>query len=319
MQKHRSMRNIKKFENEAAYEAFKASEDFVTPNLSWCVQENTIKRNKYGKSIDALKLTLCEEGKIGFFIPENITSVEYIEYSTDGENWTRVDNDITQEQNIVMMEGLGGDFVYVRGQATAYAAKAGACCFQAADSTEQELVGFNAEGDILSLLGTTNFADTVGAFDSLFAGSLIVDASKLVLPDITADECYYDMFHNCTSLTSAPALPATTLADGCYRRMFYGCTSLTSAPVLPATTLAYECYDSMFRGCTSLEEVTMLAITVDPEYQVPNWLDGAGITTTSKIIINDDYQFVQSDLNYSSAAFAVYNQSGELIWDYVVR
>ena len=289
MQKHRSMRNIKKFENEAAYETFKASEDFVTPNLSWCVQENTIKRNKYGKSIDALKLTLCEEGKIGFFIPENITSVEYIEYSTDGENWTRVDNDTTQRQIIVMMEGLGGDFVYVRGQATAYAE----CCFKAADSTEQEPVGFNAEGDILSLLGTTNFADTIGAFDSLFADSSVVDASKLVLPDITAVECYYGMFSDCTSLTNAPVLPATTLTNGCY--------------------------ESMFRGCTSLEEVTMLAITVDPEYQVPNWLDGAGITTTSKIIINDDYQFVQSDLNYSSAAFAVYNQSGELIWDYVLR
>jgi hypothetical protein len=45
------------------------------------------------------------------------------------------------------------------------------------------------------------------------------------------------MFDGCTSLTTAPALPATTLAANCYSYMFYGCTSLTSAPALPATTL----------------------------------------------------------------------------------
>ena len=50
------------------------------------------------------------------------------------------------------------------------------------------------------------------------------------------------MFSNCTSLTSAPSLPATTLADYCYEDMFYGCTSLTTAPSLPATTLATNCY-----------------------------------------------------------------------------
>ena len=54
--------------------------------------------------------------------------------------------------------------------------------------------------------------------------------------------CYYGLFYNCTSLTTAPELPATTLAESCYSNMFSGCTSLTSAPVLPATTLAGRCY-----------------------------------------------------------------------------
>ena len=67
-----------------------------------------------------------------------------------------------------------------------------------------------------------------------------------------ADYCYYRMFEGCTSLTQAPALPATTMADYCYNRMFYGCTSLTQAPALPATTLASSCYYSMFNRCTSL-------------------------------------------------------------------
>ena len=64
--------------------------------------------------------------------------------------------------------------------------------------------------------------------------------------------CYRNMFHGCTGLTSAPELPATTLATSCYNSMFNGCTGLTSAPELPATTLARACYSRMFDGCTKL-------------------------------------------------------------------
>ena len=70
------------------------------------------------------------------------------------------------------------------------------------------------------------------------------------------------MFQGCTSLTQAPALPATTLATNCYRSMFQGCTSLIQVPVLPATMLANYCYDSMFQGCTSLTQVPALPATM---------------------------------------------------------
>ena len=76
-----------------------------------------------------------------------------------------------------------------------------------------------------------------------------------------ANYCYSHMFQGCTSLTSAPALPATTLADGCYRGMFWSCTSLTTVPELPATTLATSCYKYMFQGCTSLTTVPELPAT----------------------------------------------------------
>ena len=64
------------------------------------------------------------------------------------------------------------------------------------------------------------------------------------------------MFSGCSSLTSAPALIATTLADSCYYYMFYGCTSLTQAPALPATALADNCYYYMFNTCTSLTQAS---------------------------------------------------------------
>ena len=76
-----------------------------------------------------------------------------------------------------------------------------------------------------------------------------------------APYCYYSMFNGCTSLTSAPALPATTLAGFCYSYMFKGCTGLTSAPALPATTLANYCYNSMFKGCTGLAQAPALPAT----------------------------------------------------------
>jgi len=50
------------------------------------------------------------------------------------------------------------------------------------------------------------------------------------------------MFSDCSSLTSAPELPATTLAEGCYNSMFLGCSSLTNAPNLFAIILQPYCY-----------------------------------------------------------------------------
>ena len=82
------------------------------------------------------------------------------------------------------------------------------------------------------------------------------------LPATTlAEYCYYFMFYGCTSLTQAPALPATTLAKSCYNAMFLVCTGLTAAPALPATTLAPYCYAAMFRGCTGLTAAPELPAT----------------------------------------------------------
>ena len=48
---------------------------------------------------------------------------------------------------------------------------------------------------------------------------------------------FYRVFHDCTSLVKAPALPATTLDIDCYKYMFEHCQSLTKSPALQATTL----------------------------------------------------------------------------------
>ena len=102
-------------------------------------------------------------------------------------------------------------------------------------------------------------------------GYMFSDCTSLtqapVLPATTlAERCYDHMFRGCTSLTQAPELPATTLANDCYYGMFYGCIGLTQAPKLPATTLANNCYYGMFQGCTSLIQVPALPATTLVSY-----------------------------------------------------
>ena len=90
------------------------------------------------------------------------------------------------------------------------------------------------------------------------------------------------MFRGCTSLTSAPALPATTLTSSCYNGMFYNCTSLSSAPALPATELYSSCYQNMFRGCTSLSAMDVKFTAWSPSSATDNWLSGVAATGTFK-------------------------------------
>ena len=126
----------------------------------------------------------------------------------------------------------------------------------------------NAYGNILSLIYGDSFrnyivlpSNSTYAFYELFKNSYIVSAKNVIMPANVRDACYRGMFQGCTSLTTAPALPATTLAGYCYESMLKNCTSLVNAPVLPATTLAKGCYQSMFQGCTSLTTAPELPAT----------------------------------------------------------
>lgn len=125
----------------------------------------------------------------------------------------------------------------------------------------------NIYGNVKSLLDMNNEGySSMGRYclTNYFNGSMVVDASHLVLPDTTLSVgCYFGMFKNCTYLTAVPKLPATTLATSCYQTMFASCPSLVTVPadLLPATTLASGCYRSMFDRCTSLTTAPILPAT----------------------------------------------------------
>lgn len=100
---------------------------------------------------------------------------------------------------------------------------------------------------------------------------------------VMATNCYYGLFSGWSGLTTAPALPATTLANGCYGCMFEYCTSLTTLPALPATTLADSCYQYMFSGCTSIKLSETQTDNYPYEYRIP--ISGTGTTATNALLV----------------------------------
>jgi hypothetical protein len=76
-----------------------------------------------------------------------------------------------------------------------------------------------------------------------------------------SNNCFIRLFHYCTSLTTAPSLPATNLENLCYYQMFQWCSNLITAPALPATTLASHCYWYMFTYCSNLMTLPNLPAT----------------------------------------------------------
>lgn len=106
---------------------------------------------------------------------------------------------------------------------------------------------FKVYGNIMSLLYGDNFANQT---------SFPVDSSQN----------FRQLFYYCVNLSDASnlILPATTLTGECYNWMFNNCSSLTTPPKLPATTVAPSAYSEMFSG-TQITELIMLATSISFE------------------------------------------------------
>ena len=183
-----------------------------------------------------------------------------LEYSKDKNTWNTITFDWTSGTHTTELPVKlnTGEKVYFRNDTRKFSDFSTYITFSSTVSS-------NVGGDIRTL---SNYLDVnsetkppqSNMFNRLFYNNkYIVDASNLRLSYTTLEErCYWSMFNGCTSLTTAPTLPANFLGFACYDSMFYGCTSLTTAPVLPATTLENYCYESMFQGCTKLTSAPTL-------------------------------------------------------------
>lgn len=141
-------------------------------------------------------------------------------------------------------------------------------------------------GDILTLLKKRDAVMHEYDFAYLFYKcSYLNDASQLILPDYTAENCYDSMFYGATNLWYPPVLPATVLSKRCYASMFEsthittppelpapemeeGCYGnmfafswINVAPELPSTELADYCYSGMLRSCTNIKVAPVLPAT----------------------------------------------------------
>ena len=190
-------------------------------------------------------------------------SSKTILYSTDAVNWSAytIGTDIVLENvgdKVWMKAGEGGNSGGWHTSAMAF--------------YRFKMTGLiAASGNLMSIVDGETETFTAKVFRSLFQGCTSLTTAPALPATTLAKNCYCTMFDRCSSLISAPAvLPAETLVagtnidSGCYALMFYRCTSLTTAPALPATTLASYCYSQMFYGCTSLTATPLLPATSLP-------------------------------------------------------
>lgn len=225
-------------------------------------------QNKRDYSKDYLTFKALEDCQFSFTVANGIDDEDYLQsayvkafYSFDEKNWVEW---TTTQYKSVLISVSANENLYVkaipsRGNLSAYGIY-GTIWFNSTGN-------FNVGGPLDSLLYNNDGITKKEMGNDCYLSKLfqncsgLVSAENLILPNYVKQYCYSYMFSGCTSLTTAPVLPATTLIAGCYSNMFSGCTSLTTAPVLSATTLANYCYQSMFSGCTSLTTAPVLPAT----------------------------------------------------------
>lgn len=180
--------------------------------------------------------------------PDEIT----LEYSTDESQW----NPCTLGEKISLADGT---FLLFRaGEQKNLTFSKGSDSYY-----HFEISGpVTAQGNIMSLLDR-DFSTplSTNAFFALFEGCTSLLSAPELPATTMAQGCYFRMFAECTGLTSAPELPANALAYNCYGMMFKGCSALTYVPELPAKRLDMGCYHCMFEGCTSLTSAPELPAT----------------------------------------------------------
>ncbi len=292
---------------------------------TWTVVDNT---TDYQTPFEEQYFTIesLEDGNtITLTIGSAVTSAQMssISYSTDnGATWntTTIDN-TTQTISVTLnngqkaiWKGLGRCMASGYNNETQWSIFTGTKHHIVYGNIASLLFGDDFVGQIVLPGGTNNGRN----YQALFRENAnLVSAHNLVIPfTILQNNCYAAMFQSCTSLTSAPELPAMnmtqycyssmfrycsslisvpvlpslTMSYACYSSMFQGCTSLTQAPELPAPTLVSTCYQAMFTGCTSLNEVTCLATDISATNCTASWLNGvASIGTFHKASSMNDW------------------------------
>ena len=226
--------------------------------------ESEIPEHDY--SLDYLTLDVLTPGYLLWKAYGNKTMT--IDYSINDGEWTSA----TSTSSGLRIQVSQGDKVRVKGSNATYAtSKSAYSGFDAGTAT------FDVYGNTMSLIygdnyiGQTTLTGTY-TFCSFFKLSNVINAEHMILPAThMANYSYRAMFSKCSSLATAPALPATTLTQGCYWYMFEDC-AITTAPDLLADTLPAESYGYMFTGCNNLSYIRCLATTKSASKCLEGWV-----------------------------------------------
>ena len=239
---------LKQFELTTQYEEYINSDVALLPNVSVTNDDNKVHYNP----ISTNYLTFTAEQDNSTIALNSVTNPD-IKYRLNEGAWVQWDYSAITLNT--------GDIVRMKGN------NSNGFSTSSSKYNQFQMTGkISASGNIMSLLYENDFERRLTipcehCFYGMFKDcTSLTTAPKLPATSLNSN-CYANMFRGCTSLTAAPELPATTLASYCYYSMFFGCTGMTTAPDLPATTLDNYCYANMFRGCTNLKTAPNLSAT----------------------------------------------------------
>ena len=299
------MKYLKKFNTHSDYETFTGSTDFILPNVSYCVNEDEVHFSPIESYDPILKFTAEEVNstiKLNRIGTATTLANASLQYSTDnGETW----NGYTLG-NAITLSNVDDSVKFKGTNAT--------LSTDYSNFHQFVMTGkIKATGDVTSLFNEVggDFSMPSCGCMKLFQGCTSLTTAPELPSTTLASYCYEYMFYGCTSLTAAPELPATTLVEYCYSNMFRGCTSLTTAPELPATTLGEFCYQYMFRGCTSLTTAPELPATTLVGHCYSNMFrECTSLTTAPELpattLVSNCYTYMFykcSNLSYIKALF----------------
>ena len=221
-------------------------------------------------------------------------NISGLEYSVNFGDWTTV-----EANKEVTFGGTNGD-LRLRGTNTDGTASA-LDKYSTITFTDSN-VPVACTGDIRTLLDWDNYT-TVNTENAMFIKlfencSVLTSAPELPATSL-AYNCYYCMFSGCTNLKSAPKLSAKALANQCYAYMFAGCKNLKTAPELPAEVLANQCYDSMFLGCTNLKTAPKLPAKTSRMYCYVGMFSGCTNLKSAELSIEFLYLGCCSSMFYN--------------------
>lgn len=191
---------------------------------------------------DCLRFTALQNNSK---ITPNISLSCNIEYSTDGVTWYPNTNSQITLSKI-------GDFVLFRGDNDQITTASGFDRFAMTGNIK-------ASGNIMSILDRTCSKMTISAIYALarlFANcTALTDVSELILPArVIGSDTYESMFES-SGVASMPVILVDFCANQCFAQMFKNCTSLKYAktPSFKGQSSFSPLMNSMFEGCTSLE------------------------------------------------------------------
>ena len=181
-----------------------------------------------------------------------------IQYKKNDGSWTDILSNTGSSAPSINV--AANDIIQFRGDNLNYSDIAK---YDSYNSFKGSTASFTIEGNIMSLINSTGFT-----------------TAETLNPNY--QYTFINLFSGCTGLTSVEnlLLPATALTYGCYQGMFSHCTSLQTAPVLPALVVPSNGYYKMFDGCTNLNYIKCLATNISANSCTYNWVKGVASTGT---------------------------------------